>query len=155
MKILLAIDGSTYSDAAVDEIARRPWPAGSELKVITAAETSVIPVIEPWAMSPDYYERIREAVRKSAQNTINGALARLETAVDKSLKVTSEIIEGPSRAVILDEAEAWGADLIVMGSRGLGALDRFVLGSVSHGVIQHARCSVEIVRKRPPEGKEK
>jgi nucleotide-binding universal stress UspA family protein len=46
------------------------------------------------------------------------------------------------------EAEAWGADLIMLGSQGYGAVARFVLGSVSHAVASHAHCSVEIVRCR-------
>ena len=43
MKILLAVDGSSHSDAAVKEVARRPWPDGSEMRIISAAETSYIP----------------------------------------------------------------------------------------------------------------
>jgi nucleotide-binding universal stress UspA family protein len=62
------------------------------------------------------------------------------------LKISSKIIEGPPRQVIVDEAEKWGADLIVMGSRGLGAWNRLLLGSVSSAVVYHAKCSVEIVR---------
>jgi nucleotide-binding universal stress UspA family protein len=54
--------------------------------------------------------------------------------------------------VIVEEAERWGADLIVMGSRGLGAWNRLLLGSVSSAVVHHAKCSVEIVRK--PQTKE-
>jgi nucleotide-binding universal stress UspA family protein len=51
--------------------------------------------------------------------------------------------------VILDEAERWGADLIVLGSHGYGAWQRFMLGSVSHAVATHAHCSVEIVWRKP------
>ena len=53
---------------------------------------------------------------------------------------------GAPRPVILDEAENWGADLIVMGSHGYGAWKRFLLGSVSQAVVSHAKCSVEVVR---------
>jgi len=49
MKILLAVDGSTYSDAAVDEVVKRPWPANSDVKVVTVADLPVIVGIEPWA----------------------------------------------------------------------------------------------------------
>ena len=66
----------------------------------------------------------------------------------KTLKAAGEVVIGTAKGVILDEAEKWGADLIVLGSRGLGALDRFLLGSVSHAVTQHAKCSVEVVRRR-------
>lgn len=148
MKILLAVDGSTYSDAAIDEIARRPWPPESELKVITAAEMPIMVGMEPWAASPDYFEQLEISVRDAAKGVIDAALEKLNTAADKTLKVTTEIIQGSPRQVIVDEAERWDADLIVMGSRGLGPWNRLLLGSVSSGVVHHAKCSVEIVRQR-------
>jgi nucleotide-binding universal stress UspA family protein len=54
----------------------------------------------------------------------------------------------PEGSDILDEVEKWGADLIVLGSHGYRGWRRFLLGSVSHAVATHARCSVEIVRRR-------
>jgi nucleotide-binding universal stress UspA family protein len=48
--------------------------------------------------------------------------------------------------VILEQSEAFGADLIVVGSHGLGNFERFLLGSVAQAVALHAKCSVEIVR---------
>lgn len=146
MKILLAVDGSVYSDAAVEEIIKRPWPAGSEVKVITAAEMPIMLGMEPWAASPDYFEQIQKGIRIAAQDVISRAMAKLNTIEDKTLKISTEIIEGPPRQVIVDEAENWHADLIVIGSRGLGAWNRLLLGSVSSGVLHHAGCSVEIVR---------
>jgi len=55
-------------------------------------------------------------------------------------------VPGPPRVVILDEAESWGADLIVVGSHGYRAWERFLLGSVSQSIVSHAECSVEVVR---------
>jgi nucleotide-binding universal stress UspA family protein len=72
----------------------------------------------------------------------------LHTGEDKTLKVTTETLLGPPQQMILDEAENWGADLIVIGSHGYGFWDRLLLGSVSQAVASHAKCSVEIV-KRP------
>lgn len=146
MRILLAVDGSVYSDAAVQEIVKRPWPSGSEVKVITAAEMPIMVGMEPWGASPDYFEHMQKGIRGAAQDVINRAMAKLNTTEDKTLKISTEIIEGSPRQVIVDEAEDWRADLIVMGSRGLGAWNRLLLGSVSSGVIHHANCSVEIVR---------
>jgi nucleotide-binding universal stress UspA family protein len=146
MRILLAVDGSVYSDAAVEEIVKRPWPSGSEVQVITAAEMPIMVGIEPWAASPEYFERMEKGIRLAAQDVINRAMAKLSTIEDKTLKISTEIIDGSPRQVIIDEAENWHADLIVMGSRGLGAWNRLLLGSVSSGVVHHANCSVEIVR---------
>ena len=147
MKILLAVDGSAYSDAAVEEVAKRPWPSQSELKVITAAETPVMVGMEPWAASPEYFEQLEKSVREAAKAVIESALLKLKTNEDKTLKISSEIIQGPPRQVIVEEAERWNADLVVIGSRGLGTWNRLLLGSVSNSVVHHANCSVEIVRR--------
>ena len=146
MKILLAVDGSPYSDAAIEEVLRRPWPAQSEVKVITAFETPLTVGIEPWAATPTYFDQLENAVRAAAKAIIDGALEKLKTIKDTTLKISSEAIQGPPRQVIVEEAERWGADLIIMGSRGLGAWNRLLLGSVSSAVVHHAKCSVEIVR---------
>ena len=148
MKILLAVDGSGYSDAAIDEVIRRPWPPQSEVKIITAVETPImigVP-LEPWPA--DYFEELRQTGLEAAKTVIDNAVRKLNEAPD--LKVTHEIIGGPPRQVIVEEAESWGADLIVMGSRGLGAWNRLLLGSVSSAVVHHAKCSVEIVRMSKP-----
>jgi nucleotide-binding universal stress UspA family protein len=147
MKILLPVDGSIYSDAAVEEIVRRPWPPDTEVKVITAAETPMMVGMEPWAASPEYFEHLEQSLRESAKAVVQKALEKLRPGTDKRLKVSSEIIQGSPRQVIVDEAENWGADLIVMGSRGLGAWNRLLLGSVSNAVLHHAKCSVQIVRR--------
>ncbi len=147
MKILLAVDGSAYSDAAVKEVAKRSWPPQSEVKVITAAETPLVVGMEPWAAAPEYFEQLEKSIRDAAKAVIESALLKLKTTEDKTLKISSEIIQGPPRQVIVEKAERWGADLIVMGSRGLGAWNRLLLGSVSSAVVHHAKCSVEIVRK--------
>jgi nucleotide-binding universal stress UspA family protein len=151
MKILLAVDGSTYSDAAIEEVLRRPWPPQSEVKAITAFETPIMVGIEPWAATPTYFEQLENAVREAAKAIIDGALEKLKTIEDTTLKISSETIQGPPRQVIVEESERWGADLIIMGSRGLGAWNRLLLGSVSSAVVHHARCSVEIVRRRSNE----
>jgi nucleotide-binding universal stress UspA family protein len=147
MKILLAVDGSADSAAAVEEVAKRPWPPQSELKVITAAETQLIAGMEPWVPSQEYFDQVDRAFREAAQAIIDAALEKLKLIKDKTLKISSETIQGSSREAIVDEAERWGADLIVMGSRGLGAFGRLLLGSVSSAVVHHAKCSVEIVRR--------
>lgn len=144
MKILLAIDGSPCSDAAVNEVACRPWPQGSLVKVLTAIETPMPPTPEAWALPLNYFEELDAALRKQGENIVNRALQTLKS--NKSISADAELVPGSPRPVILDEAESWKADLIVMGSHGYGAWKRFVLGSVSLAVVSHAKCSVEVVR---------
>lgn len=144
MKILLAIDGSPCSNAAVEEVARRPWPEGSSVKILTAMEPPSLPTPHAWALPPTYFEDLEEALRKQAQNTLEDALQKLKS--NKTVSVDAMLVPGAPRPVILDEAESWGADLIVLGSHGYSAWKRLLLGSVSHAVVSHAKCSVEVVR---------
>lgn len=68
------------------------------------------------------------------------------------LNVSSEVMkpEDTPAHSILSAAEAWNAELIVMGSHGRRGFDRLVLGSVSETVALHAKCSVEVIRKPVP-----
>lgn len=144
MKILLAIDGSSCSDAAVNEVLRRPWPEGSSLEVLTVVEPPMPPTPEGWALPWNYLEELQVALGKQGQNTLDSALSKLEA--NKALSLSSKLVVGAPRSVILDEAESWSADLIVLGSHGYSAWKRFLLGSVSQAVVSHAKCSVEVVR---------
>jgi len=146
MKILLAVDGSPCSDKAVEEIARRPWPAASEIKVLTAYDLALPPSPEAWAIPPSYLEELDRAASEQARSIIDRAVTRLKSAMGSKANIKGEAVPGPPRVVILDEAESWGADLIVAGSHGYSAWERFLLGSVSQSVVSHAKCSVEVVR---------
>ena len=146
MKILLAIDGSACSDAAIEEVARRPWPEGSSVKVLTTYELPAPPTAETWALPVNYFEDLDIALRNQARNIVDTGLQKLKSKLNKSISLDAALIPGPPRTVILDEAEAWGADLIVVGSHGYRAWERFLLGSVSQAVVSHAKCSVEVVR---------
>ena len=146
MKILLAVDGSPCSDRAVEEIARRPWPAQSEVKVLTAIELAIPPTPEAWAIPPNYFEELDRAASDQARSVVERAVAKLKAAMGSEANVNGEAVPGPPRVVILDVAESWGADLIVVGSHGYGVWERFLLGSVSQSIVSHAKCSVEVVR---------
>jgi nucleotide-binding universal stress UspA family protein len=157
MRILLAIDGSEQSEAAVDEIARQHFPAASEVRVISVVEPPYFPGTFPGeGITMSLYAEMEKTARELALAAVEKAAAKLRTDEgSRQLKVTTEVPFGSPKGVILEEAEAFGADLIVVGSHGHGMLDRFLLGSVSQAVALHARCSVEIVRsqKNPDERK--
>jgi nucleotide-binding universal stress UspA family protein len=102
---------------------------------------------EAWAIPPEYYDEMEQAARSQAQKAVDLAVARLKQTLDKSLIVIGQALSGPPQSVILEAAERWPADLIVVGSHGYGAWHRLVLGSVSQAVVLHARCSVEVVRR--------
>jgi nucleotide-binding universal stress UspA family protein len=150
MKILLAVDGSPCSDEAIEEIGRRPWPAGSEIKVLAAYELTLPPTPEAWAIPPNYFEELDRAASDHARLIMERAVTKLKSAMGSEANIMGESVPGPPRMVILDEAESWGADLIVVGSHGYRAWERFLLGSVSQSIVSHAKCSVEVVRCRKP-----
>jgi len=146
MKILLATDGSDYSKAAVNSVAERPWPQGSEVKIISAMEIPYAPTTETWVLPNSYYSELERVARERAEAAVKYAVERIGSGKASGLEIITKIISGSAREVILDEAERWDADLIVLGSHGYSAWRRFLLGSVSHAVATHAHCSVEIVR---------
>lgn len=148
MKILLAVDGSPCSDTAVEEVSSRPWPDGSSIKVLSTFELPSPPTPEGWALPVNYFEEMDQALGKQAQNVVERAIEILKPRLSKTITVDGQTLPGSPQSVILDVAEDWGADLIVVGSHGYRALKRFLLGSVSHSVVSHAKCSVEVVRCR-------
>lgn len=148
MKILLAIDGSLFSDAAVDDVAAKPWPAGSEVRVISVVEPPLLPTVETWVPPDDYIESLERAGEDQANSVIKNAVDRIHETQGDRLRVSTEIVRGHPKIAIITEAEAWDADLIVVGSHGYRGLTKLWLGSVSQAVASHAKCSVEIVRSR-------
>ena len=129
-RVLLATDGSQTSVAAAQGIAGRPWPEGSEFRVVS--------VEEPWAMKTS-----RVKSDEQAQEAVTAASQLLASA---GLKASGEVLSGRPKEVLLEEARRWGADLVVVGSHGRRGFKRFLLGSVSEAVAMNAHCSVVVVR---------
>ncbi|NBO66882.1 MAG: universal stress protein [Acidobacteria bacterium] len=148
MKILLAIDGSKCSEAAIREVARQPWPAGSEVRVLSAAELPFFPSTEFGTLPSQYYDELESAARSQAKANVDKAVATLHRSQVTEIPVDSQVVFATPREAIVDEAVRWGADLIVLGSHGYHGYKRFLLGSVSQSVSSHAPCSVMIVRER-------
>ncbi|MEO7463418.1 MAG: universal stress protein [Ferruginibacter sp.] len=146
MKIILAIDGSDHSKLTVGELAGRPFPSKTEVHIITVyTKPSKMVAAEDVLVSEDYYPEINRITMKWATNITKDATKILHKGNPK-LIITSALIDGSPAQVIIQEAETFGADLIVVGSHGRGAIAGFLLGSVAQSVALHAKCSVEIVR---------
>jgi nucleotide-binding universal stress UspA family protein len=150
MRILLAVDGSEFGGAAVEEIADRPWPPGSQVHVVSVIHLPFQPGPEVWALPESYYFKLEEAERGRAESAVNRAIVRLREGAagrESPLTLTGEVIVGRAAETIIGTAEKCGADLVALGSHGYRGFTRFLLGSVSYAVASHAPCSVEIVRK--------
>ena len=147
MKILLAIDDSEFSEAATQALIERIRPENAEVRVITVAD--LINYFTTDEAAKAYIPKIDEIRRdrlKTAEELTNRALHKLQAAGFKGKSVVSE---GDPKTRIVAFADEWGADLVVLGSRGRKGFARALLGSVSEGVARYARCSVAIVRIRP------
>lgn len=151
MKILLAIDGSKFSHEAVDEIARMQFSSQTEVRILSVFHNSLWPTVLEEVVTggvmDKFYEQATDLARKSAEDIVKDA-AQVINAKSSSLSVTTIAVDGSPKKAILDEAETYGADLIIVGSQGNNAISRFLLGSVSHFVSLYAHCSVMIVRQR-------
>jgi nucleotide-binding universal stress UspA family protein len=145
LKILVAVDGSPCSDRAVQSVAMRPWPTGSEVEVVSVPHTRMpgTPDAPLLMMEAAHVDALEAEGLRAPQRA---ARAERCLAGKPGLTVTSAVLEGNPPEAILDEAERWGADLVVVGSHGYGPVKRRLLGSVSQAVALHAACSVEIVR---------
>ena len=149
MRILLATDGSEYSEAAVDEIASWPFPADRAGGPLFFCIFGFFPPMAGGGVGfLSFYgaERTAGAAARTGGKKKRGRQSG--GAESRKFKVTTGVFAGSPKSVILEEAEAFNADLIVVGSHGHGGLERFLLGSVSQAVAAHANCSVEIVRRR-------
>lgn len=143
MKILLAIDDSKCSQAALKSVVTRVCSPGTEVKVLHVIEPPSHLLGREMKVFDPEFEAVWNARRDQAKPLVSKAMATLRGA---GLSVTPALQEGDPRSQIIDVAKEWHADLIVLGSHGRTGLQRFLLGSVSEAVVRHAHCSVEIAR---------
>jgi nucleotide-binding universal stress UspA family protein len=145
VKVLLAIDGSPHSEAAIAEVARRPWPAETEVLVLTVIHATVPVMPDPsFVLAAAHFQQIRE-LQEQAPALVSMACQQIKRSAPY-LTVLTTVSEGIPKNVILETARTWGADLIVVGSHGYGRIRNVVLGSVAHGVLNEAPCSVLVAR---------
>lgn len=134
MRILLAVDGSPVAERAIREVASRPWPAGSTVRVVFVAAT--------WGDHQSFLRRAERELSYVAAELLSTVEHRLTA---RGLAVETAVLWGQPRNEIVDEAGRWHADLVVLGARsGFGM--RRLMGSVALYVANHSPCSVELIR---------
>jgi nucleotide-binding universal stress UspA family protein len=133
MKVLLAIDSSKASNCVVEEASARPWPSGTEFSVLHVVDVQTFGKLAGFV----------EDARQQGLKLVKGAA---ETLAASGHKTECDSLLGFPKNVISEYAKQWGADLVMAGSHGQGAIKRFLIGSVAQGILRTAPCSVEIVR---------
>lgn len=146
IRLLLGMDGSAGAQAALTALAMRVWPAGTEVCVLVALDSTrdaalfpAHPALAPWQHAGDT-DRLGWATRMLA--------ALGEPLRSAGLVVSTVIEEGEPTSRLLATAEQWHADSLWVGARGLSGMERFLLGSVSTAIATRAPCSVEVVHSQ-------
>jgi nucleotide-binding universal stress UspA family protein len=135
--ILVAVDGSRHSDLALSQAIDLSESEHSRLTLMTG----VVPV--PVAAFATSTAGLPEAMR-GAQADAEETIARARDRVPDDVPVTTIVTEKPIRCALIDQIKKGHHDLIVMGSRGRGAMRSALLGSVSHYVLHHSPVPVLI-----------
>lgn len=143
-RLIIGIDSSPGSIAALDTVKARNWPKQTEVRLISVIDTRIataaisdLPEIGHWAQT-NYLNNEATWLREILK-------AQCEKLRNVGLKASMIIEEGDPKKILLQFAEQWKADCIFLGARGLTRIDRFLLGSVSTAISARAQCSVEII----------
>ena len=143
MRILIGVDESPFSQAAIDWVKQIPWPSGTSIRVVSASPPVFVGTVE--ANAPAVIAQLIQEQNRMHAEIADRAARTLEAAGRAAEPV---MISGDPRSTLVEEARTMGADLLIVGSHGRSGLSRLVLGSVASYVASHAPCSVLIV-KRP------
>lgn len=146
MHILLATDGSRAADQARDLVAALPWREGGRVRIVSVAPTRTDLLGGPWTVEilPDA-DQLEDEILRVHRDALDAAEREISSA-HSDLVIEPILFRGRAASVIVDEARAMPADLIVVGHRGHGHWESMLLGSVSSEVVDHAPCPVLVAR---------
>lgn len=143
MRILLAVDSSSYSAVATRRVAERLWPELSVVRILSVAQ------FYGGSEEPSFWdsgaanEHQAHSLLLQARELVERVATQLQVP---GLSIETAVRRGDPRTEIEEEAKAWNADLIVLGSHGRTGVKRWLLGSVAEHVVRHAHCSVQVCR---------
>lgn len=143
-RVLVAVDGSADSVAAVRQIAGRSWPPGTLFRLIAVLDHRLESVIAWPGIFPTEWAKSQEASPREWVYHMVEHFARM--LYEHRLTVETDLCEGDPKQELVRHAEDWKADLLVLGAHGLHHGQKRNLGSVASAVAARAHCSVEVVR---------
>jgi nucleotide-binding universal stress UspA family protein len=142
---LVAIDGSAHSEAAAAFLARLPLDPALLVRLLAVVERPRYPATTP-ALAAGMVRQAIEEIAKERRATLEQALAKAAALYSGVKKVERQVVLGRPVDEIVEAAGRPDVDLVVVGARGLGTLERILLGSVSEGVLRHVDRPVLIVK---------
>jgi nucleotide-binding universal stress UspA family protein len=143
MKLLIAYDGSECAAAALEDLRWAGLPQ--------EAEAIVLSVSEHWLPPPSAFELAESDWQMSGADKALALAKRAAYSLDVDFPdwlVRAETASGSPARKLIEKADEWQPDLLVVGSHGLTAFGRFILGSVSQKIVTKAHCSVRVARER-------
>lgn len=149
MRILLAVDDSPKSELAIEEMLRLNIPKGSTLRVITAVELPVI--IPPVPLNPSMARVgvVLESLRNQAHLRLQKTVGKLREKLSlEQCEIEADVLLGSPAQAVVEDAERWRADLLVIGSHLYSTWERWLLGSDSMAIAQAAPCDIYIARQQ-------
>jgi nucleotide-binding universal stress UspA family protein len=146
LRIIVAVDGSNDSKAALQEIASRTWRPGTKFRIVVVVDPHIETAMSwPGFLPENFVQTNDESGREWINRMAEAASKILFTA---GLDVSNYIYDGNPKEVLVRVSEEWQADAIFLGARGLHHGNGLSLGTVASAVASRAHCSVEIVRNR-------
>ncbi len=150
-RYLVAINASDNSKALIEMIASRPWPEESIFQVVSIVPEPKSVFHSRFFKDPKInkaHAEMYKAQKQAMEKLVKESAAKIESKSKKG-GVTYHILEGNVRSLILQLAQDWPADMIILGAhdRDKNVLEHF-FGSVAQAVVNNADCSVEIVRPK-------
>ncbi len=137
MRVLVGVDGSSHSDHALSWACRRAEICGDAVRAVCTWSLGASG--EDWALQPG----VKAEGQRRAERVLREAVERVR-GDHPAVKVETAVVEGPPARVLVEMSA--DADLLVVGTRGLGGFSGLLLGSVSQQCVHHARCPVTVVR---------
>jgi nucleotide-binding universal stress UspA family protein len=143
MKIVIGVDDSPHSQAAVRYVKETKWPAGTHCMVLAAAAPQVVAYSLMDAGGVTWLKSAEQAMTRQAEELT----ARVERELrEAGVATEARVVQGDPREAIVDAARDTGADLVVVGSHGRTGVGKLLMGSVATHVVGHAPCSVLVVK---------
>jgi CBS domain-containing protein/nucleotide-binding universal stress UspA family protein len=142
MKVLVGVDESAYSNAAIRFISEGTWPKGSRFIVLSSSPSIFLGAGD--TIPPDSLAQVLRQEESRHREIADRAAAGLR---NRGLSVDARVERGDARTVLVDAARSEEADLVIVGSHGRTGLKRLLLGSVASYVVAHAPCSVLVVKE--------